>query len=101
MSLDPNTPTPHREGETSFFWPILILIIGALVSTTYQIVEMEDQLASITQAVGQMDPKVKQAEYEKAKLYKLASDVLQLSATDPIAKQIVTDYKIEQRAPSQ
>ena len=102
MPIDENTPARNDcgEGNTSFFWPILILILGTLVSTTYQIVVMQDQLQSLTQAAGQMEPKVKQAQYAKARLYRLASDVFQLSATDANAKRIVTDYKIEQRLPS-
>jgi hypothetical protein len=84
----------------TFFWPILILIVGSIAFNGYQIVAMQAQLDSITQAVVQMDSKVKQAAYEKNKLYKLASDILQLSATDPAAKQIVTDFKIQQNSPS-
>jgi hypothetical protein len=89
------------KGNDTYFWPILILIIGSVVSTGYQIIVLQDQLNSVTQTVGQMTEKVKQAQYEKAKLYKLAADVLQVSATDPSAKQIVTEYKIQETAPSQ
>jgi len=103
MSLDYSVPAPSESSENggnSFFWPILVLIIGTLGSAGYQVVAMEQQLGSMTDAVSQMEPKVKQAQYEKAKLYKLASDVLKLAATDANAKKIVTDYKIEQRSPA-
>jgi hypothetical protein len=107
MAIDYNIPAPPGKpdydeeenfGDVPVFWPVLILIIGMFVSTGYQIMAMQEQLASLNQALVQMEPKVKQAQYEKAKLYKLASDILQLAATDPGAKQIAADYKIEQRA---
>jgi len=106
MTVDYNKPpspeVPEANGNASFFWPILVLIIGMLISAGYQVVAMQQQVDALKQEAeqAQVDTKFKQAQYQKAKLYKLASDVLQLAPTDPNAKQIVTDYKIEQRAPA-
>jgi len=90
-------PTSEK-GQDIYFWPVLILIIAMLTFAIYQVVVMEGQVDSLQQGIRQLEPKVQQAAYQKSKLYQLASDVLQLAPTDPIAKQIVTDYKIEHRA---
>jgi len=95
----PAQPTPEK-GQDIYFWPVLILLIGMLTFSTYQVVVMQGQADSLQEAVRQLGPKVQQAAYQKSKLYQLASDVLQLAPNDPIAKQIVTDYKIEQRSAS-
>jgi len=98
-TLDYNRPFVPPPEVGSFFWPILILILGISISAGYQIMVMQDQLNSLTQAVDQMDAKVKRAQYEKTKLYSLANDVLQLAATDPNARQIAVDFKIQQTPP--
>ena len=57
---------------------------------------MEDQLDEVTRAVDKMDASVKHAQYEKAKFYALAKDVLRLAPKDTNAEQIVVDFKLRQ-----
>ena len=57
---------------------------------------MEDQLDEVTLAVDHMDGKVKRAQYEKAKFFSMAKEVLRLAPKDPNAEQIVVDFKLRQ-----
>jgi hypothetical protein len=57
---------------------------------------LEDQLDEVTRAVDHMDGRVKWAQYEKAKFFSMAKDVLRLAPKDPNAEQIVVDFKIRQ-----
>ena len=60
----------------------------------YQVITIEDQLDEVTRAVDQMDSRVKHAEYEKAKFFSIAKDILRLAPKDPNAEQIVVDLKL-------
>lgn len=96
----PHAPEPSGDGGvTVFFWPILIFMIATCVSAAYQIALMQDQLHAMRRAAAEQEPKVRQAQYEKDKLYRLAGDIMDLSATDPLAQQIVTEHNIQRIAP--
>jgi len=92
---------PSRKGSSSssrhsLFWPLLIFLLGSGTFTVYQVMTMEDQLDEVTRAVDGMDMKVKRAEYEKAKFFGMARDILRLAAKDPNAEQIANDFKLHQ-----
>jgi hypothetical protein len=78
----------------NFFWPILIYLIGAGSLALYQVLAMEDQYETLTQSVDQMDGKVKRAQYEKAKFFRIAGELLQIAPKDANANQIVDHYKL-------
>ena len=78
----------------SVFWPVMILILGLGAHAVYQVLAMQDRLASITHAVHEMDPKVRQARYEQARLQGLAGDVLKLAPTDANAARLVEEFQI-------
>ncbi len=75
---------------------MLVLLFGIGTLAFYQIMVLEDRLDQVTQAVDQMDGKVKRAQYEKAKFYAIAKDVLRLAPKDPNAQQVATDFKLQQ-----
>jgi hypothetical protein len=75
---------------------MLIFLFGSGTLALYQVMAMEDQLDAVTQAVDQMDGKVKRAQYEKAKFYALAKDVLRLAPKDPNAAQVAAYYKFKE-----
>jgi len=75
---------------------MLVLLFGTGTLAIYQVMALEDQLDSVTRAVDQMDVKVKHAQYEKAKFYALARDVLRLAPKDPNAEQVASDFKLQQ-----
>ena len=101
-----STPVPRSkstsESRTSgprghtLFWPMLIFLVGAGSLALYQVMAMEDQLDEITQSIDKMDGKVKRAQYEKAKFYAIARDVLSLAPKDPNAEQVAVDFKLRQ-----
>jgi hypothetical protein len=92
-----STPAPRSSPPAprhSLFLPMLILLFGSGTLALYQVMAMEDQLDQVTQAVDQMDGQVKRAQYEKAKFYALAKDVLRLAPKDANAEQIAVDFKL-------
>jgi hypothetical protein len=100
-----STPAPRAKSPTdskpsttrhTFFWPIFIYLFGAGSLALYQVMAMEDQWDQLTQTVDKMDDKVKRAQYEKAKFFHVAADVLRLAPRDPNAEQIVVRYKLRQ-----
>ena len=91
----PNDPRPSSSRHT-LFWPVFIFFIGAGLLALYQVMAMEDQYEQMTQSVDRMDGKVKRAQYEKAKFFRIARDLLQLAPKDPIADQLVVHYKLRQ-----
>jgi len=75
---------------------MLILLIGSGTLALYQVMALEDRLDEVTRAVDHMDGRVKRAQYEKAKFFSMARDLLRLAPKDPNAEQIVVAFKIRQ-----
>jgi TolA-binding protein len=75
---------------------MLVLLFGLGTLALYQVMALEDQLDTVTRTIDKMDGKVKRVQYEKAKFYALARDVLRLAPKDPNAEQVVVDFKIRQ-----
>jgi hypothetical protein len=86
-------PPPRKSSSSSsrhnYFWPILVYFVGAGSLAFYQVQSLEDQLDEVTKAVDRLDPKVKHAQYEKAKFYAMARDLVRLSPKHPAAAAIV------------
>jgi hypothetical protein len=96
-----STPAPARTSTVSgsrhtLFWPVLILMIGMGIFALYQVMSLNDQLDEVTQAVDQMDGKVKRAQYEKGKFFSIVRDVLVLAPNDPNADQLAVQLKLKQ-----
>jgi hypothetical protein len=85
----------------TLFWPVMIFLVAFGIFTTYQLMNLGDQLDSVTQATDKIDAKVKRAEYERAKFYTLAYDVLRLAPTDPAARQVATQLDLQQAVTSE
>ena len=84
----------------SFFWPLLILILGLGLSLTYQVGDLESRRVELVQANEQILPKVKRAEYEEGKLHALAWEILRLAKTDASAARLVEEFKIKAVSPT-
>jgi hypothetical protein len=78
---------------------VLILILGSISYSGYEVIALLEQRIAVSQAIEQMDSKVRYAEYEHAKLEAVAQDILNLASTDKNAAQIVTEYKIARIEP--
>jgi hypothetical protein len=100
-------PAPARSSGTgpasrhNYFWPILIYLLGAAILAFYQVQSLEDQLGDFTTAADQLDAKVRMSDYEKAKFYALARDLLRMAPTHPAADKIVTETGIRKLALAQ
>jgi TolA-binding protein len=95
-----STPVPRSSSPSAsrhtLFWPMLVFLVGSGTLAVYQVMVLEDQLDEVTQAIDHMDGKIKRAQYEKAKFFSMAKEVLRLAPKDPNAEQIVVDFKIRQ-----
>jgi len=99
-------PAPSRGSSpsgsrTNYFWPLLIFFFGAGTLAFYQVNSLNLQLAEVTAAADEIDPQVKIAEYQKAKFYAMARDLLRLAPTHPGAEKIVTELNLRKLAAAQ
>ena len=99
-------PAPSRGSSPSgsrsnYFWPLLIFFIGAGTLAFYQVESLNGQLAEVTSAADRMDPQVKLAQYQKAKFYAMARDLLRMAPKHPAAEKLVTDLGIRNLAVTQ
>jgi len=101
-----STPAPPRSSGSSsasrhtLFLPMLIFLMGFGTFSVYQVMNLEDQLDSVTRAVDQMDAKVKRGQYERAKFYSLVRDVLAVAPKDANAEEIVARFNLRELEPS-
>jgi hypothetical protein len=92
-----STPAPRANpGPTRYtlFWPVLIFLLGSGAKSVYQVSNLEDDLDSATRAVDQLDARVKHAQYERAKFFAMARDLVRLAPHDAAAEQIVTEANL-------
>jgi hypothetical protein len=97
----PSRGTPASTSRHNYFWPIFVYLCGALMLAVYQVESLNSQLAEITSAADRLDPQVKFAEYQRAKFYAMARDLLRMAPKHPAADKIVTEYGIRNLAAAQ
>jgi hypothetical protein len=97
----PAPRTPGSPSRHNYFWPILVYLIGAGMLAFYQVQNLEDQLSQTTSAADKLDSKVRMAQYEKAKFYALARDLLRMAPKHPAADKIVSATGIRNLAQAQ
>jgi len=101
-----STPAPSRTSSSpssrnNYFWPIFIFLLGAGLLAAYQVESLNEQLAEVTSAADRLDPQVKLAEYQKAKFFAMARDLLRMAPTHPAADELVKRLGIRNLAASQ
>lgn len=84
----------------SAFWPLFILTVGLLFWSSFQAYSSYRQNANLNAQIEAATPVVKQAQEVQNKLYALAQDLLQASAKDTYAAQIVKEANIQVKAPA-
>jgi hypothetical protein len=92
-----STPAPRANTgppRYTVFWPLLVFFLGAGAVSIYQVSTLEDELDSVTKAADQLDGKVKHAQFEKAKFFAMARDLVRLAPKDAAAEQIVTQASL-------
>ena len=75
----------------SFFWPILIYLIGAGSLSFYHVMSLETQYEEVASAVDKLDPQVKHAEYERDKFFAFARDLVRMAPRNANAAAIVKE----------
>jgi hypothetical protein len=88
------------EERFSAFWPLLILMAGLFLWSGYQAYSAFRQSSNLNAELEAAAPTVKAAQEVQSKLYGLAQDLLQTSAKDTYAAQIVKEANIQVRAPA-
>jgi len=78
----------------SSFWPQFILMIGLLIWCVYQIYAVNSQRIAINQQSDALTSLLDPANAARKRLYALAQDLIQLSAKDSYAAQIVKEANI-------
>jgi hypothetical protein len=99
-------PAPSRGSSPSasrsnYFWPLLIFFLGAGTLAFYQVESLNEQLSEVTSAADRMDPQVKMAQYQKAKFFAMARDLLRMAPTHPGAAKVVAELNLRKLAAAQ
>ena len=87
--------------RSNYFWPIFIYLSGAFFLAFYQVESLEEQLGEVTSASDKLDLKVQMAQYEKAKFYALARDLVRMAPKHPAADKVVTETGLRNLAAKQ
>jgi hypothetical protein len=87
----PRVISSSASSRHSFFWPILIYLVGAGALSFYHVMSLETQYEEVARAIDKLDPQVKHAEYNKNKFFAFARDLVRMAPTNASAAQIVKD----------
>ena len=89
-----------RSGQTrhTLFWPMFIFLLGAGSLAYYQVQDLSDQLEQLTRTADALDVRVKRAQYEKNKFFRISRDLLQLADKNEAADAIVVHFKLRKLA---
>ena len=77
------------------FWPLFILMAGLILWTGFQAFSALSQAAAFTSDFKQARPTIEAAQKAQSRLYALAQDLVQTSAKDSNAAQIVKEAGIQ------
>jgi hypothetical protein len=80
-----------NNGNYSSFWPLLILLSGLTVWSAYQLYAINSQRIAINQQYAALAPGVAPSQNAEAKLRALVQDLIQTSAKDTYAAQILKE----------
>jgi hypothetical protein len=97
----PSRGVPTSTSRNNYFWPLFIYLLGAFTLAFYQVESLNEQFSEVTGAADRLDMQVKLAEYQKAKFFAMARDLLRLAPTHPAAEKLVTDLGIRKLAAAQ
>jgi hypothetical protein len=92
---EPSSARSDRTARYCIFASVALLTVGSIIYSGSQVLDDETQLAELTRAREQLAPRLKIAQDQRDALYTLGLDLFQLSQTDPVAKQLVVEFKIQ------
>jgi hypothetical protein len=79
----------------SSFWPVLIVAVALTAWFGFQAVESYNQKSALNTEFEAGVPTITQAQTAQSKLYALAQDLIQVSAKDSNAAEIVKEAQIQ------
>jgi hypothetical protein len=99
---DPAYPT-HYQAEYqapaapvySSFGPVCILLIALILWSGYQMALTYAQASELSAEIKAAQPEITAAQNLRSRLYSLAQDLIETSAKDPYAAQIVKEANIQ------
>jgi len=94
INLDSKETKSPNEEVASISWAVLILILGSIGFSLFEIWNENRQLAEVHAAIVQLQPQVEAARGNEVKLHALAEGILALAPRDPVATRLVSDFKI-------
>jgi len=81
----------NPESNFSPFWPLLILLVGLFVWSAYQVYATNSQRSVYDQQFKNAEPTIQEAQNVSQRYVALMKDLVDTSAKDPAAAQIVKD----------
>ena len=93
----PYQPEVHAVLEPVYspFWPLLILVIGLVLWSGYQMTLTYAQASELSAEFKAAQPEITAAQNLRARLYSLAQDLVETAPKDPYAAQIVKEANIQ------
>jgi hypothetical protein len=82
---------PNPENNFSTFWPLLILISGLFIWSGYQVYATNSQRVVYDKQFQAAIPTITEAQNVSTRYVALMKDLVETSAKDPAAAQIVKD----------
>jgi hypothetical protein len=79
----------------SSFWPLLIVAVALIGWLGYQAVESYNQKSALNTEFEAAVPTINKAQDAQSKLYAVAQDLIQVSAKDANAAEIVKEAQIQ------
>ncbi len=85
------------EASYSPFWPVFILLAGLILWSGYEVVQAYSENSAFQAELKSGQPAIQAAQTAQSKLYALAQDLIETSAKDNNAAQIVKEANIQVR----
>jgi hypothetical protein len=92
----------YEEDHESYspFWPLLVLIVGLLFWSGYQVYVAYIEKSNFDIELRNAGPAIAQAQKSEAQLFSLFQDLVQTSAKDANAAQIVKESHMQLKEPA-
>ncbi len=91
MSEEYEQESNHSHETFSSFWPLLILLVGLTIWMAYQVYEANNVRSTYSQQFQSAVPTINQAQAVQDRYVKLMKDLIETSAKDNAAAQIVKE----------
>ncbi len=91
---------PESQNSQSAFLPVLLTSLAVFFFFGWQLSNVWSQKSALSKVEEAQKPVVERALQAQRELQGIATDLLTLAKTDPVAQQIINAYGIAQSAPA-